>query len=105
MACRVMVRGKLFPSIKDAAKANRRSEKQAHWHLRTFGHLDYLGKPLTWERPDRRKPVRIGGHTFASMTEAAAKLGVDRKTIRNAKTNESARMTVLRALMQMETRR
>jgi len=98
--CSVTVRGKRFPTIKEAAAAVGQSERHAHRHLNRFGHLDMFGLPRPQrERPDRRKAVTIAGETFESMTTAATALGVDRKTIRNAQKSEAARQSLLRAAM------
>lgn len=98
--CRVTIRGRIYPSIKAAAAALGYSERQAQRHLDRFGHLDGLGTPQTWRRPDRWRGVRIGGTTYDSVTAAAAALGLDRKTIRNAEAgHRAAQETVLRAAM------
>jgi hypothetical protein len=98
-ACRVFVRGKAYPSIKAAARALRVSERTLYRHLDRFGHLDRIGKPGR-PRPDLSKSVTLGPYTFPSVTAAAAALGLDRKTIRNTTRSDSARATVLKAVMQ-----
>ena len=99
-----IMRGVVYPSIKAAAKAAGRSERNANLHLRTFGHLDYLGMQWPIKRVTHRKPVEIFGLTFPSQAEASRVLGVDRKTIRSAAHNESARARILRAAMQFVDR-
>lgn len=100
-ACPVTVRGKHYPSIKSAAAAHGRSERQAQRHLDKYGHLDFLGQaPPRWTRPDRHKACAIAGMRFESMTAAARALGLDRKTLRNARTCPAARQTVMAAAMQ-----
>lgn len=94
-----IMRGTLYPTIKAAADAAGRSEKNAHEHLRRYGHLDFLGLPAKRTRRDRCKPVRIAGLAFKSQSEAARVLGVDRKTVRNAARQQAARETLLQAAM------
>jgi hypothetical protein len=101
--CPVVVRGKAYPTIKDAAKACGRSEKQAHTHLNRYGHLDHLGLKISYTREDRRRAVQIAHLSFPSVTAAAEALGVDRKTIRNARTRAAARDYLLRAVMRYTT--
>ena len=99
MACTAVVRGQTFPSLKAAAKHFGRSEKQVQRHLDKHGHLDYLGLPVPYTRPDKCKPVSIGGLNFPSRVAAAKALGLDPKTLRNAEQNPSSYQTVLAAAM------
>ena len=94
------VRGVLYASIQEAAAANGRTEQQAQRHLSKYGHLDYLGLKVSWERPDLRRAVTVGGIAFPSVSAAAKALGVDRKTIRNAETSRSAYDFLFRAAIQ-----
>jgi hypothetical protein len=89
--------------MRAAAQAHGVTIKTCYAHLRRFGHLDHLGC-LPRTRPDLRRPVRIAGYFFPSVSAAAAELGLDRKTIRNARTSDAARQTVLRALMLKEAK-
>jgi hypothetical protein len=101
----VRVRGKVYASMSAAARAHGVTIKTCYAHLRRFGHLDHLGcLPRGRPRPDLRRPVRIAGHFFPSVSAAATALGLDRKTIRNARTSDAARQTVLRALMLKEAK-
>lgn len=105
-ACPVTVRGQHYPSIKAAAAAHGRTQRQALRHLDRYGHLDYLGLPVGWTRPDARKRVKlVGGLEFESLTAAAEALGVDRKTIRNAATSASAREYLLVAIMRYKEKK
>lgn len=97
--CPATVRGKHYPSIKQAAEANGRTERQAHRHLAKYGHLDYLGKELSWRRPDMHKPVKVAHLEFESISAAAQELGVDRKTIRNANKTPATKAYLMRAVM------
>ena len=97
-----VVRGRTFPSIKDAARYCGRSARQAQRHLDRYGHLDLLGKPVAYFRPDKRKPFVIGSLRFASQTEAARAFGLDPKTLRNAEKNPSSYQTVLAAAMRYQ---
>lgn len=101
--CSVTVRGKVYPTIKAAAKACGRSEKQAHVHLNRYGHLDYLGLSIPYTREDRRRAIQIAHLSFPSVTAASEALGVDRKTIRNAQTRAAARDYLFRAVMRYTT--
>ena len=97
MACPVTVRGKWYPSIAAAARANRVTARTCLRHLERYGHLDNLNR-VKRTRPDRHKPVVLNGIRFASVTAAAEALGVDRKTIRNTRNHAAARDTVMRAM-------
>ena len=106
MACPVTIRGTPYPSIRAAATASSMSARHLHRHLARYGHLDLLGLEVPRPRPDRRKPVRFGQWAFESQSHAAAVLGLDRKTIRNAARGApAARNTVLAALMRREAGR
>ena len=97
-----VVRGQTFPSIAAAARHCGRTPKQAHRHLDKYGHLDLLGKPVRYTRPDRRKPFVIGSLRFDSQTEAARAFGLHPKTLRNAEKNPSSYQTVLAAAMRYQ---
>ena len=97
-----VVRGRVFPSIKEAAAFCGRSAKQAHRHLNRYGHLDYLGMPPPFTRPDKHKPVAIGGLKFHSQIAAARALRLAPKTLRNAMKNPSSYQTALAAPMRYQ---
>jgi hypothetical protein len=101
--CPATVRGKWYPSLTAAARAHGVRLETVIRHLARYGHLDHLNRRLSpRRRPDISRPVTLFGRRFASVSEAAKVLGVDRKTIRNTERREAARMTVLRALMEKE---
>ena len=98
-ACPVSV---TFPSVAVCAAMLGVSDTTVLRHLKRYGHLNHLIEPAVRARPDRRKPVRVCGMTFSSQTEAAEKLGVDRRTIRNMATRAAARQTVMAAAMRLK---
>ena len=83
VACPVMVRGVVYPSIKECAKAFGYSET----HIRTLlnqGRVDMLGllkkgSVLRGKANGKSIPVKIGPVVFESISEARVALGVNRK--------------------------
>lgn len=79
-----IVRGKLYPSQKAAAKALGVSQNTVSQSLRRNGHCDNIGmfNGLLGNQRAKANPTTIFGLEFRSQKEAAEKLGVSRSTIR-----------------------
>lgn len=103
----VTVRGEVFPSIAQAAKAMGLAPNTLSQHLANHGHLDRAGSGTARDSNGsggRRKPVTLAGRHFASQKAAAKALGTTdaylRRLIRNGRDD-----LILARLMKADARR
>lgn len=80
----VRIKGVLYPSMGEAAKALGFSPSNISMHLNRHGHFDNLGKGHS--RPGllvaNATPVAFGKLKFRSISLASRELGIPRKNIR-----------------------
>lgn len=82
--CPCEVRGKVFPSLRAAAKALQVKPNTISTHLAKHGHLDFVGTGSGGSRRwsmHRAKPVDVWGHHFPSKKALAAHIGVPVGTV------------------------
>lgn len=109
--CPIEVRGKVYPSVKSAAKALGIQPASVSSYLTRRGHTRGLG--LGFKSPHRNqtarnaKPVTIHGHRFDSIKAAATALGLSYQALHRTLTKpmtpkKSDRL--LRIIMQWQAR-
>lgn len=101
---RVKIRGQVFNTVKEAAKAHGVSTTTVYKALDN-GREDWIGIGTGRTKYERncgvpKRPVRLFGREWVSVSAAARAIGCDRKTITNALDgSDAARRTILKALM------
>lgn len=94
---RICIRGVVYESADDAAKAHGVQVGRI-WQALTYGTIDSVG--LRGKHPQKtRKAVRIGSLRFQSIGEASRAIGVSRETIRRAMAGDISEDTLRKAMI------
>lgn len=105
MLMQVMIRGKLYPSVRDAAKALRVAPATVYCGI-VRGSIDRIGLGPDYKARRHgggmRTPITVAGQRFNSIADLARAIGRDPKCVRQSlKAGDQARQGVVTAVMRM----